>query len=311
MSVDSYESPTSEGTKPFGGNKKAEIAVITCLAVIFVGIPLVAFIIYRCRGRRRKGMFEISHPATATAEGVQNDEDGGVQSTREMGNSIIRPATATSWLEMLKNKTEAPKPPHTLSAQQMDGELVMPPAYEYPQHYHHHNHEQLQQQQQQQQYRPLSFSRALCIGRSDTSSTYGSDDDSRIEREIRDLDDEVRRSRLGRARVEGIIPDLELGDERFTTATATEEEEEERDEILPVEGRRATPVPFLKTPTPTGRMSFEEEEVVIEEKKGDEREEDDNEKQTDVGFGYMETLDLGERRVDMNGNVLSHVNAAA
>ncbi|KAF3939457.1 hypothetical protein ABW19_dt0203750 [Dactylella cylindrospora] len=192
--------PTGEQQGVLGWGMPAEIAFFVSLTLIIICVPLGLFIFLRRRKRQSKG----------SIDGSQSDDTLDLDGTTTRG-SFTRPPTASSWLEMLKHRTETPSPPHAGSG---DQEVY----YEPP--------------------KPLNFARRKFYTRK--SGRMSAED---IEREIRELDEEVRRrSKMSKlVRAEGVIPDVEDPCGECAMAYTYDE----RGHTQPVEGRKATPVPFL------------------------------------------------------------------
>ncbi|EPS42895.1 hypothetical protein H072_3155 [Dactylellina haptotyla CBS 200.50] len=195
---------TSQNEGIFGWGVPAEAAFFISLAVLGICLPLgLCFFLKRRRRQSRKTLDESS-----TAQINESiDMDGTLR------GSTTRPPTASSWLEMLKHRTEIPAPPHTSE----DGKEDI--YYEPP--------------------KPVIFARRKFCTR-----LSGRMSEADIEREVRELDEEVRRrSKMTRSRGQsvGILPDLEDS----CSGCASSYTRDERGHTQPVEGRRGTPIPFL------------------------------------------------------------------
>ncbi|KAK6344479.1 hypothetical protein TWF696_008115 [Orbilia brochopaga] len=185
----------------FGWGFPAEITFFVCLAVLGLCLPLGTLLYLRRRRKQAK-------KAAADEASSSIDLEGTLSS-----NGTTRPPTASSWLEMLKHRTETPAPPH---ANGSETEVIY---YEPP--------------------KPISFARRkFCSRRSGRLS------EADIEREVRELDEEVRRrSKAAKSRGQsvGVLPDIEDPCSQCAQAYT----HDERGHTQPVEGRKGTPVPFL------------------------------------------------------------------
>ncbi|KAK6542133.1 hypothetical protein TWF694_007900 [Orbilia ellipsospora] len=190
-------------TGVFGWGAPAEAAFFISLAILGICLPIGLI----CFLRRRKRHSKRSTDETANIMSESIDMDGTLR------GSTTRPPTASSWLEMLKHRTETPAPPHTNDGK--EEEIY----YEPP--------------------KPVIFARRKFCAR-----LSGRMSEADIEREVRELDEEVRRrSKLSRSRGQsvGVLPDLEDP----CSGCASAYTRDARGYTQPVEGRKGTPIPFL------------------------------------------------------------------
>ncbi|KAF3917150.1 hypothetical protein ABW20_dc0110543 [Dactylellina cionopaga] len=190
----------------FGWGMPAEIAFLISLAILGICLPIGLFLFLRRRKRQSKE--SINETTSQTNENI--DIEGTLR------GSTTRPPTASSWLEMLKHRTDTPAPPHA-NDESKDDEIY----YEPP--------------------KPVSFARRKFCTR-----LSGRMSEADIEREVRELDEEVRRrSKMSRSRGQsvGVLPDPEDP----CNQCAKSYTHDERGHTQPVEGRKCTPVPFLGT----------------------------------------------------------------
>ncbi|EWC43963.1 hypothetical protein DRE_01315 [Drechslerella stenobrocha 248] len=216
----------------FGWGAPAEIAFFVSLAVLGICLPLCLF--FLLRHRRRQG-----RKAANGANRRASDLDGTLFDSPPTSTSTTRPPTASSWLEMIKHRTETPAPPHANDGSKHSDEEET--YYEPP--------------------KPVSFARRKFGAR-----RSGRLSEAEIEREVRELDEEVRRrSRATRSRGQsvGVLPDVDDS----CSECAMSYTHDERGHTQPVEGRRVTPIPFLK-----GVAESQDDA----EKVGDERDEKDD-----------------------------------
>ncbi|KAK6511854.1 hypothetical protein TWF481_000760 [Arthrobotrys musiformis] len=216
---------TSNGI--FGWGMPAEIAFFVSVAILGLCLPLGLFLFLK---RRRQGKTPIDELPSPSSSSMNTD----LTSTR--------PPTASSWLEMLKHRTETPSPPHANKDT----------YYEPP--------------------KPISFAR-----RKFCSRKSGRMSEADIDKEIRELDEEVRRrSKLSRSRGQsvGVLPDLEDP----CSECAQSYTHDERGHTQPVEGRKGTPIPFLASV----ELDLAVVATIVKECKGesdlDDDEEEDGEK---------------------------------
>ncbi|KAJ6259505.1 hypothetical protein Dda_5142 [Drechslerella dactyloides] len=213
----------------FGWGVPAEITFFVCLAFLGFCLPLVLFLYLRRRRRQAK---------KAAVDEVTNASSIDLESTLySPSNGTTRPPTASSWLEMLKHRTETPAPPHA-------------------------NNEEIYYEPPKQ----ISFARRKFYSR-----RSGRLSEAEIEREVRELDEEVRRrSKATRSRGQsvGVLPDFEDPCSQCAQAYT----HDERGHTQPIEGRKATPVPFLaehEKPTPVANED-QADSVEVEQGKSDE-----------------------------------------
>ncbi|KAK6353793.1 hypothetical protein TWF730_008219 [Orbilia blumenaviensis] len=200
--------PPSASSSPHGSNGilgwglPAEVAFFVSLAVLGLFLPIGLFVYLKRRRQTKKVIDELSSPSTSSSS-----------TDLTLRGSTTRPPTASSWLEMLKHRTETPSPPHA------NGDNRNEVYYEPP--------------------KPISFARRKFCTR-----LSGRMSEADIEKEVRELDEEVRRrSKLSRSRGQsvGVLPDLEDP----CSECAMSYTHDERGHTQPVEGRRGTPIPFL------------------------------------------------------------------
>ncbi|KAF3910178.1 hypothetical protein ABW21_db0200768 [Orbilia brochopaga] len=189
---------SSSNPSIFGWGFPAEIAFFVCLAALGLCLPLGTLFYLRRRRKQAKKLAASEVSSSIDLEGT-------------FSNGTTRPPTASSWLEMLKHRTDTPAPPHA------NADVYIEPP------------------------KPISFARRkFCSRRSGRLS------EAEIEREVRELDEEVRRrSKAARSRGPsvGVLPDLE--DPCSQCAQSYTHDERGHTQPVPVEGRKATPVPFL------------------------------------------------------------------
>ncbi|KAF3901395.1 hypothetical protein AA313_de0204293 [Arthrobotrys entomopaga] len=187
----------------FGWGAPAEAAFFISLAIMGICFPLGLI----CFLKRRKRHSKTSKDDSTNTMNESIDMDGTLR------GSTTRPPTASSWLEMLKHRTETPAPPHTNDG--TEEEIY----YEPP--------------------KPVIFARRKFCTR-----LSGRMSEADIEREVRELDEEVRRrSKLTRSRGQsvGVLPDLEDP----CSGCASSYTRDAKGYTQPVEGRKGTPIPFL------------------------------------------------------------------
>ncbi|KAF3316492.1 hypothetical protein TWF173_001780 [Orbilia oligospora] len=209
----------------FGWGMPAEIAFFVSVAILGLCLPLGLFLYLRRRRQSKKQIDELQSPSISS-----------INTDLTLRGSTTRPPTASSWLEMLKHRTETPSPPHAHDT------YFEPP-------------------------KQISFARRkFCSRRSGRMS------EADIEKEIRELDEEVRRrSKLSRSRGQsvGVLPDLEDP----CSECAQSYTHDERGHTQPVEGRRGTPIPFLASV----ELDLAIVAAIVREDKGGREEEEENE----------------------------------
>ncbi|KAK6510419.1 hypothetical protein TWF506_009527 [Arthrobotrys conoides] len=207
----------------FGWGMPAEIAFFVSVAILGLCLPLGLFLYLRRRRQRKEPIDELQSPSISS-----------INTDLTLRGSTTRPPTASSWLEMLKHRTETPSPPHAHDT-----------YYEPP--------------------KPVSFARRkFCSRRSGRMS------EADIEKEVRELDEEVRRrSKLSRSRGQsvGVLPDLEDP----CSECAQSYTHDERGHTQPVEGRKGTPIPFLASV----ELDLAVVAAIVKEVRGGEEEEEE------------------------------------
>ncbi|KAK6335237.1 hypothetical protein TWF718_010672 [Orbilia javanica] len=215
----------------FGWGMPAEVAFFVSVAILGIGLPLGFFFYLRRRRQAKKPIDELPSPSSSS-----------MNTDLTLRGSTTRPPTASSWLEMLKHRTETPSPPHASD----DGKETY---FEPP--------------------RPWSYAR-----RKFGQRKSGRMSEADIEKEVRELDEEVRRrSKLSRSRGQsvGVLPDLEDP----CSECAMSYTHDERGHTQPVEGRKGTPIPFL--------ASVELDIAVVAAVVKEEKEEQEEEEEEDYG----------------------------
>lgn len=220
----------------FGWRMPAEIAFFVSVAILGLCLPLGLFLYLRRRRQAKEPIDELPSPSSSS-----------MNTDLTLRGSTTRPPTASSWLEMLKHRTETPSPPHA-------NDDNKDTYYEPP--------------------KPINFARRkFCTRKSGRMS------EADIEKEVRELDEEVRRrSKLSRSRGQsvGVLPDLEDP----CSECALSYTHDERGHTQPVEGRKGTPIPFLASV----ELDLAVVAAVVKEDK-EEREEEEGE-----GEGEKETI---------------------
>ncbi|KAK6529267.1 hypothetical protein TWF281_008446 [Arthrobotrys megalospora] len=244
MAVDA---PTSVPTSVHHGSNGIFGWGMPAEITFFVSIGLVGlclpFGLFLYLRRRRQATKSVDEILSPTSSSIDID--------LTFSGSTTRPPTASSWLEMSKHRTETPSPPH--ANDENEDTYYEPP-------------------------KPVIFARRKFCAR-----LSGRTSEADIEKEVRELDEEVRRrSKLSRSRGQsmGVLPDLEDP----CSECALSYTHDERGHTQPVEGRKATPIPFLASVELDSAVlaAVVREEKELEEEQKEEQEEHEENKENDI-----------------------------